>query len=127
MKPMQTGKQQILQYLRALPGGAVWVFAVKQAWAALFGGILLIAIVVTNYVHLPWLARYDWLFIMTGFSGSIVGIVTILLAAFGASDFNFIASASDKIRLKEALSKDSFCHLLTPCFSYTFMCSTSIS
>lgn len=55
---------QWIRRLRALPGGALWVFAIKQAWAALFGGVLLIAIIVTNYVQLPWFARYDWLFIV---------------------------------------------------------------
>ena len=44
------------------PGGAFWLFVIKQAWAALFGGLLLIAIIITEYVDLPWFARYDWLF-----------------------------------------------------------------
>ena len=39
------------------------LFLVKQAWAALFGGLLLFAIILTRYIELPWLARYDWLFI----------------------------------------------------------------
>lgn len=46
------------------PGGAFWLFVIKQAWAALFGGLLLIAIIVTEYADLPWLARYDWLFLI---------------------------------------------------------------
>lgn len=54
----------ILTKIAALPGGQLWVFALKQAWAALFGGLLLIAIVITNYVELPWLSRYDWLFVI---------------------------------------------------------------
>lgn len=58
-----TREQRILQRVHGLPGGALWVFAIKQAWAALFGGLLLAAIIVTRYVELPWLARYDWLFI----------------------------------------------------------------
>ncbi|HSX00980.1 MAG TPA: DUF817 domain-containing protein [Candidatus Saccharimonas sp.] len=41
----------------------LWAFAVKQAWAALFGGLMLAALVLTAYVPLPWLARYDWLFL----------------------------------------------------------------
>lgn len=44
------------------PGGAFWLFVIKQAWAALFGGLLLISILLTQYVDLPWFARYDWLF-----------------------------------------------------------------
>lgn len=56
-------EQQVVQWLSGQPGGALWVFIVKQAWAALFGGLLLAAIVLTNYVELPWLARYDWLFL----------------------------------------------------------------
>lgn len=39
------------------------MFFIKQAWAALFGGLLLFAIIFTHFVELPWLPRYDWLFI----------------------------------------------------------------
>lgn len=39
------------------------MFGLKQAWAALFGGLMLLAIIVTQYVDLPFLARYDWLFL----------------------------------------------------------------
>ena len=60
---MSRREGRILQRMYSLPGGALWVFAVKQAWAALFGGLLLIAIIFTNYVDLPWLSRYDWLFV----------------------------------------------------------------
>jgi uncharacterized membrane protein YoaT (DUF817 family) len=49
--------------LERLPGKTLWVFAVRQAWAALFGGLMLAAIIFTQYVDLPWLARYDWLFL----------------------------------------------------------------
>ena len=60
---MAIKERQILKRIYDLPGGAVWVFLVKQAWAALFGGLLLFAIIFTHYVELPWLARYDWLFL----------------------------------------------------------------
>ena len=56
-------ERQVLLRIHALPGGVLWVFIIKQAWAALFGGLLLGAIIFTNYVELPWLARYDWLFL----------------------------------------------------------------
>lgn len=56
-------KQQILDRVKRLPGGALLAFGIQQAWAALFGGLMLIAIIVTNYVELPYLGRYDWLFI----------------------------------------------------------------
>lgn len=56
-------EQRILGFLHTLPGGALWVFGVKQAWAALFGGMLIAAIVITHYIDLPWLHRYDWLFL----------------------------------------------------------------
>ena len=49
--------------IERLPSGGLLVFIIYQAWAALFGGLLLGAIVVTQYVDLPWLARYDWLFL----------------------------------------------------------------
>jgi len=58
---MKLTKHQFLERVRSLPAGALWTFAIRQAWAALFGGLLLGAIVMTAYVHLPWLARYDWL------------------------------------------------------------------
>lgn len=60
---MMTREQHILQRIHGFPGGPLWVFVVKQAWAALFGGLLLAAIVFTHYIELPWLARYDWLFV----------------------------------------------------------------
>lgn len=56
-------KHQFLQRVRDLPGGALWAFAIRQAWAALFGGLMLSAIILTHYVHLPLLSRYDWLFL----------------------------------------------------------------
>lgn len=58
-----TRKQSILLRIQRIPAGKLWVFVVKQAWAALFGGLLLIGIIVTSYIDLPWLARYDWLFV----------------------------------------------------------------
>lgn len=60
---MYTKEQQILHRVHKLPGGPLWVFGIKQAWAALFGGLLLAAIIFTHYMQLPWLARYDWLFL----------------------------------------------------------------
>lgn len=57
-------KQQFLTSIERLPGGALWAFGVKQAWAALFGGLMLAAIIATEYIQLPWLARYDWLFVI---------------------------------------------------------------
>lgn len=56
-------KHHCLALLARKPGGHFLVFVIKQAWAALFGGLLLFGIVFTHYVDLPWLARYDWLFI----------------------------------------------------------------
>lgn len=60
---IHTTKHQLLQKIRRLPGGALWAFAIKQAWAALFGGLMLGAIIFTGFVDLPWLSRYDWLFL----------------------------------------------------------------
>jgi len=56
-------KTQILKKIGQLPFGSFLAFGVKQAWAALFGVFMLVALVVTAYVKLPFLARYDWLFI----------------------------------------------------------------
>jgi uncharacterized membrane protein YoaT (DUF817 family) len=63
MSHTSVDSQKVLKRLHALPGGPLWVFIIKQAWAALFGGLMLGALIVTHYVELPWLARYDWLFV----------------------------------------------------------------
>lgn len=60
---MQTSKQHVLNRIERWPLGKLWVFAVKQAWAAIFGGLMLAAIILTHFVDLPWLARADWLFL----------------------------------------------------------------
>ena len=60
----KTSRADLLTKISTLPGGQLWVFAIKQAWAALFGGLMLVALIVTNYVELPWLSRYDWLFVI---------------------------------------------------------------
>jgi uncharacterized membrane protein YoaT (DUF817 family) len=60
---MKLTKHQFLVRVRRLPGGALLTFGVRQAWAALFGGLMLFGIVLTTYVHLPWLSQYDWLFL----------------------------------------------------------------
>lgn len=57
-------KTQIIDKIERLPFGSLLAFGVKQGWAALFGGLMLAAIIVTGYVDLPWLSRYDWLFII---------------------------------------------------------------
>ncbi|HEU5187502.1 MAG TPA: DUF817 domain-containing protein [Candidatus Saccharimonadales bacterium] len=49
--------------LRSLPGASFWIFALKEAWAALFGGLMLLAIVLTTVFDLPYLSQYDWLFL----------------------------------------------------------------
>lgn len=56
-------KQQIVRRVKSLPGGDFWAFGINQAWAALFGGLMLAAIILTEIVELPYLARYDWLFL----------------------------------------------------------------
>ncbi len=60
---MKLTKHQFLQKVKGLPGGALWAFAIRQGWAALFGGLMLGAIIFTHYVELPLLSRYDWLFL----------------------------------------------------------------
>ena len=60
---MKLTKHQVIQRVRQLPGGPLWAFGIRQAWAALFGGLMLAGIILTGYVELPWLPRYDWLFI----------------------------------------------------------------
>lgn len=43
--------------------GWLVVFGIKQAWSSVFGGVLMLALILTSYVQLPVLPRYDWLFI----------------------------------------------------------------
>jgi uncharacterized membrane protein YoaT (DUF817 family) len=56
-------KTQFLDKIGRLPFGTLLVFGIKSGWAALFGGLMLAALIVTQYVDLPLLARYDWLFL----------------------------------------------------------------
>lgn len=56
-------KLDILNTLERWPGGWLLAFVVKLGWAAIFGGLMLGAIIFTKYVELPWLLRYDWLFV----------------------------------------------------------------
>lgn len=58
------GKTQIIEQIETLPLGRLLAFAIKQGWAALFGGLMLVAIIITSYVELPFLSQYDWLFII---------------------------------------------------------------
>jgi uncharacterized membrane protein YoaT (DUF817 family) len=60
---MKLTNHEFLQKVRQLPGGTLLAFVIKQAWAALFGGLMLGGIVLVTYVHLPWLSNYDWLFL----------------------------------------------------------------
>lgn len=55
-------KTQFLTQIERLPFGGLLSFGLKQAWAALFGGMMLAAIIFTTYVNLPWFSQYDWLF-----------------------------------------------------------------
>lgn len=72
---MEQSLHRAARKIERWPGGAFWLFVIKQAWAALFGGLLLIAIIVTEYVDLPWFARYDWLFFIA------ISIQLFMLAA----------------------------------------------
>ncbi len=56
-------RQHFIDTIYRLPLGKILVFGIKQAWAAFFGALLLAAIIITKYVELPWLSRYDWLFV----------------------------------------------------------------
>lgn len=52
-----------------------WWFGLKQAWACLFGGLLLLGIMVTSFFYPPdtWLARYDFLFFYAlGIQGALL-------------------------------------------------------
>lgn len=60
---MQAYRIRILKRLRKLPFASFWIFGLKQAWCAVFGGLMLGAVIFTKYIELPYLPRYDWLFI----------------------------------------------------------------
>lgn len=44
--------------------GWLLAFILKQAWSSVFGIILVSALILTSIIHLPWLPRYDWLFVI---------------------------------------------------------------
>lgn len=56
-------KWRFLQRVEEIPGGWLLAFVIKLGWAAIFGGLMLSALVLTHYVKLPWLAPYDWMFL----------------------------------------------------------------
>ena len=56
-------KTQFLVRVEQLPLGSLLAFAIKQGWAALFGGLMLAGVIFTAYVRLPLLPAYDWLFL----------------------------------------------------------------
>lgn len=60
---IQRHRQAVLAKLRTLPAASLWIFGLKQAWCALFGGLMLGAVILTKFIGLPGLARYDWLFV----------------------------------------------------------------
>lgn len=41
-----------------------WYFGIKQAWACLFGAMMLGFLILTHYVDIPGIARYDFLFLI---------------------------------------------------------------
>lgn len=60
---MEKYRAKILKRLRTLPFASFWIFGLKQAWCAIFGGLMLGGVITTKYVDLPLLTRYDWLFL----------------------------------------------------------------
>lgn len=60
---MKLTKHHFIQLVKRLPAGVLLAFGIRQAWAALFGGLLLFGIIFTSFVQLPWLSQYDWLFL----------------------------------------------------------------
>ncbi|MCA9326313.1 DUF817 family protein [Candidatus Saccharibacteria bacterium] len=83
------GKQQLLTRLEAYPGGWLIVFFIKQAWAALFGGLMLAALISTKYVTLPGMSRYDWLFHLGACNPGFYGPNQIRTAARNHNNYKF--------------------------------------
>ena len=44
-------------------GKELWLFTVKNAWACLYGVLLLVAIFGTEFVTVPFISRYDFIFL----------------------------------------------------------------
>lgn len=57
--------------------GWLLAFGLKQAWSSIFGITLVGALLLTLVVDLPWLPRYDWLFIIAVLSQFVL-VVTRL-------------------------------------------------
>jgi len=51
----------------------LYYFTIKSAWAALYGGLLLATILITQFVDIPFISRYDFIFL------SAVAIQAVLL------------------------------------------------
>lgn len=68
-------RTQLLTKLGKGPLGSFLAFGIKEAWAALFGGLMLAALIITTYIDLPWLSQYDWLFLIA------IGIQAFMLLA----------------------------------------------
>ncbi len=67
----------MLDSIDRLPGGWLLAFVVKLGWAAIFGGLMLAAIILTKYIELPWLLRYDWLFVFAIFVQAVLLITRL--------------------------------------------------
>ena len=74
---VKTWKHKFLESIDRLPGGWLLAFVVKLGWAAIFGGLMLAAIILTKYIELPWLLRYDWLFVFAIFVQAVLLITRL--------------------------------------------------
>lgn len=63
MQSSLTGRARAIQHKLPLALQELIVFGLKQANAALFGGLLLAFMLLTTVVEMPWLYRYDVIFI----------------------------------------------------------------
>ena len=63
MQSSLTGSARAIQHKLPLALQELIVFGLKQANAALFGGLLLAFMLLTTVVEMPWLYRYDVIFI----------------------------------------------------------------
>ena len=63
MQSSLTGSARAIQHKLPLALQELIVFGLKQANAALFGGLLLAFMLLTTIVEMPWLYRYDVIFI----------------------------------------------------------------
>lgn len=84
-----------------------WLFGLKQAWACVFGALLLVAILATSvaYPENAWLARYDFLFVfaVTIQAGLLLSGLEEPREAIVIALFHVVATLMELFKTSEAI------------------------